>query len=79
MWWRKRVDIEKDEGPVYWAVEKDCFNEVSAAWGRHDRYTLNGFEYWLMNWIRFERLERPASSRSSSGSPNALTPDQPRS
>lgn len=57
-WKKKRLDIENDEGPIYWAVEKSCFNEVREALGRTKEppTKLTRAEYWLMNWLRFERV-----------------------
>jgi hypothetical protein len=57
-WLKRRVDIEKDEGPIYWAVEKSCYNEVREAWGwtNTEKNNLSLCEYWFMNWRRFEKV-----------------------
>jgi hypothetical protein len=52
----RRLDIEADEPPVYWALEADCYNEVTIAWGResHGLARMTLFRSLLKNWWRFE-------------------------
>jgi hypothetical protein len=55
-WKACRVEIEADEPPIYWALDKDCYNEVCYAIGKPiDLYRLTRTERWFMNFFRFER------------------------
>jgi hypothetical protein len=65
-WECRRITIETDEPPIFWAVEADCFNEVCRAKGRNPKAlnVLAGHCWLFMNWIRFERYyfgPRPAN------------------
>lgn len=52
-WEKERIEIEKDEPPIYIALEADCDNEVRRAWGRTNSMVKIGFWSRLtMNWIR---------------------------
>ena len=63
-WVRKRIDIETDEPPIYWALEADCDNEVRRAWGKDQQLAqINGWARLTMYWNRhsestFELLPR---------------------
>ena len=51
-WIRKRIEIEKEEPAIFWALEADCDNEVRLAWGR-DKELVN-INWWCrktMNWL----------------------------
>jgi hypothetical protein len=52
----RRLTIEADEPPIYWALEASCYNEVATAWGRerHGLYRLGRWETALMQVWRFE-------------------------
>jgi len=55
----RRIEIEMGEPPIYWALEKDCHNEVCYAFGREksaNLYTLTPAERLLMNFLRFDRV-----------------------
>jgi hypothetical protein len=58
-WSAKRVEIETDEPPIYWALERDCYNEVCHAWGRDQNPNalnkLSHLERWFMNFYRFDQ------------------------
>ena len=63
-WVRKRIDIETDEPPIYWALEADCDNEVRRAWGKDQKLVqINRWARLTMYWHRhtesmFELLPR---------------------
>lgn len=60
----RRIEIENDEPPIYWALEADCYNEVCYALGRADPKNLPSLTKWqrrLMNVIRFERVTLPSN------------------
>ena len=59
----RRLTIEADEPPIYWALEASCYNEVAAAWGRerHGLYRLGRWETVLMQVWRFEGRVLPYS------------------
>ena len=60
-WRAKRIRIESDEPPTFWAVEHDCANEVAVAWGHNDHYVpLPLRKRLLMNWLRFDHADPPA-------------------
>lgn len=53
-WTQKRIDIETDEPPIYWALEADCDNEVRRAWGKGRDDELVPIDWWCrmtMNWM----------------------------
>ena len=55
-WQRKRIEIEADEPPIYWALEADCDNEVRHAWGRDKE--MVPIDWWYrvtMNWFRHDK------------------------
>jgi hypothetical protein len=55
-WKARRIRIEADESPAYWAVDQDCHNEVAVAWEHDDSYVpLPWRKRVLMNFLRFER------------------------
>jgi hypothetical protein len=60
-WVARRIEIEADEPPIYWAVEKDCWNEVCKAWGRDKIGTALMKRSWrerhFMNYFRFDRAD----------------------
>ena len=52
-WTKKRISIESDEPPTYWALEADCDNEVRRAWGRDEELISIGWWSRLtMNWLK---------------------------
>ena len=52
-WVRKRIDIETDEPPIYWALEAACDNEVRRAWGKDNELVHINWWYLLtMYWLR---------------------------
>jgi hypothetical protein len=75
-WTKRRIEIESDEPPIYWALEASCYNEVVVAWGRKHRglVQLKRRQRVLMNWCRFEKdqieLKTPPSQLGN-GSPPA--------
>lgn len=71
-WCAKRVEIESDEPPVYWALEADCHNEVARAWGRdkpENMARLTKPQRVLMHLWRFESMvfvcQKPPRTYSS--------------
>lgn len=36
-WQARRVEIEAEEPPIFWAIEADCDNEICLLKGHHDR------------------------------------------
>jgi hypothetical protein len=68
-WERRRLEIETDEPPTYWALEVSCWNEVAHAWGRPASVRLTFWQNAFMNWKTFEKakfptVEAPAEARS---------------
>ncbi len=58
----KRLKIEADEPPVFWALEADCDNETAIAWGRNKSSGLIRIEWHqrlFMNFWRFDRTVFP--------------------
>ena len=58
-WSRKRLLIETDEPPIYWALEASCDNEVRIAWGC-EKLGLVKLSWWqklMMNWQTFHKSE----------------------
>ena len=56
-WLAERYRVEADEPPIYWALEKDCWNEICFARGKKDAadlYTLTLAERLFMQVWRFE-------------------------
>ena len=48
----KRIEIETEEPPIYWALEADCDNEVRRAWDRTKK--MVPIDWWCrttMNWL----------------------------
>ena len=57
-WKARRMEIETDEPPVYWALEKACLNETAYALGlsaRDNLPKLSWQERALKNVFRFDR------------------------
>jgi hypothetical protein len=70
-WERRRLEIEAEEPPTYWALEASCWNEVAHAWGRHASVRLTFWQHLLMNWRTFDKAEFPlleAPPEAGSGS-----------
>lgn len=63
-WIQRRLDIEADEPPVYWALEASCDNEMTLALGRGAQglVKLGFWQRLLMHWYRFETAEMPRSA-----------------
>jgi hypothetical protein len=60
-WVRRRLAIEADEPAVFWAVEADCWNEVTRAWDRQ-KAGLAAIPRWcrlVQDWWRFETRDFP--------------------
>jgi hypothetical protein len=55
-WRGRRVEIEANEPPIYWALEKDCYNEICRARGTSESNKLTWAERHFMNVYRFERV-----------------------
>ncbi len=58
----KRLKIESDEPPIFWALEADCDNETAIAWGRDKSSGLIRLEWYqrlFMNFLRFDRTVFP--------------------
>jgi hypothetical protein len=56
-WKAQRILIEADEPPIYWALDKDCYNEICFALGKAtpaNLYKLSTRERLFMNFFRFE-------------------------
>lgn len=55
---RRRLEIEADEPPIYWALDADCDSEVCIAWGRDKTagvIQLTRNQWIFMNFYRFDR------------------------
>lgn len=53
----RRLRIEQDEPPVFWALESDCYNEVCLAWGRDKGFTkIPRWQRLTMYFLRHERV-----------------------
>ena len=55
-WIKKRIEIETEEPPIYWALEADCCNEVCRAWGRTKE--IVPIDWWYrvtMNWLHHDK------------------------
>ena len=46
-WKSKRLAIEADEPPIYYALEADCDNQVRRAWGRDQKLVKIALWRWL--------------------------------
>jgi hypothetical protein len=63
-WKAQRILIEADEPAIFWALDKDCYNEVCYALGKATAatlYKLSWRERTFMNLFRFEQVT-PASA-----------------
>lgn len=59
---KRRLEIEADEPPIYWALDADCDNEVCVAWGKDKNaglVELTKKQRLLMNFYRFDRAKFP--------------------
>ena len=54
-WARERVDIEKEEPPIYLALEADCDNEVRRAWGKNLLEVMEWWPKFTMHMLRHEK------------------------
>ena len=57
-WRLRRMEIELEEPPVYWALEASCYNEVLHAWD-WDKSQAVQIPLWhkiFMHWWRFENF-----------------------
>ena len=63
----RRIDIEADEPPIYWASEADCYNEVCHAWGKDKELLDIGWWYRMtMDWCRHtKQFYEPAAQKES--------------
>ncbi len=56
-WTERRLAIESDEPPIFYALEADCDNQVRRGWGRDKKLVQIGkWARLTMNWLR----HRPA-------------------
>ena len=56
-WIKRRLAIESDEPPIFYALEADCDNQVRRAWGRDKNLVpISGWAKLSMYWLR----HRPA-------------------
>jgi hypothetical protein len=58
-WKARRIQLEADEPPIFWALEKDCHNELCRALGRggaNNLYTLSKAERIFMQFFRFDHV-----------------------
>jgi hypothetical protein len=55
----RRLEIETEEPPIYWALEASCHNEVTLAWGRqhHGLVELEWYHRFFMHVFRFEKSQ----------------------
>lgn len=52
-WTERRLSIESDEPPIFYALEADCDNQVRRAWGRDEKLVQIGkWARLTMNWLR---------------------------
>jgi len=62
LWERRRLEMETDEPPIFWALEASCDNEVIKAWGRDVKNGLVALSPWqrlMMNYLRFQGTDFP--------------------
>jgi hypothetical protein len=61
-WKARRIQIEADEPPTYWALETDCYVEECRALGRPVLWNcrITWVQRLLMHYIRFDRVSVPA-------------------
>ena len=53
-WVKRRIEIETDEPPIYYALEADCDNQVRRAWGKTNELVKIGwFKHKLLHLVRF--------------------------
>ena len=53
LWEERRIRIEKDEPPIFYALEADCDNEVRRAWGRTENMVhISLWKQWTMFVLR---------------------------
>jgi hypothetical protein len=59
----ERLRIERDEPPIFWALEADCYNEALRARDGLDKpgylRVVPTWMAWLKNLIRFESVDFP--------------------
>jgi len=56
-WQARRVEIVAEEPPIYWALDRDCYNEVHLARGERDGlFKLSWAERLFMHFWRFEQI-----------------------
>ena len=58
-WQRERVDIEKDEPPIYVALDADCDNEVRRAWDKGPLVNVDRWSKFTMHLLRQEKKTWP--------------------
>lgn len=62
LWERKRIEIEADEPPIYWALEASCDNEATIArgWEKYNGLVSLSFsQKRLMNLFTFAKDDMP--------------------
>ena len=63
---KKRLVLEKDEPPVYKALEAHCDNEVRRAWGRDSELVEIGCWSWLTMYVlRHDKVVYKSISNTS--------------
>jgi hypothetical protein len=75
-WLDRRIKIEAEEPPIYWALEASCDNEVTSAWDRDKKHGLVPLTRWqrlMMNFLTFHKVEFAAREIP----PSSLEPPPP--
>lgn len=60
-WVDQRLQIERDEPPIYVALDLLCENEQASATAVDRRYRLNSWQRMTAHWLRWENL-RPVAA-----------------
>ncbi len=57
-WTKTRLRIEQNEPPIFWALNRDCHNEVCQAWDRRDYFQkLDWWKRATMYWFRYDHAD----------------------
>ena len=66
LWDAERHRIEKDEPPIFHALEADCDNQVRHAWGRDERMVkIVWWKHWTMYLLRHSKTRFEDASVST--------------
>jgi hypothetical protein len=64
-WLADRLRIEADEPPIFWALEKDCHNEICFSRGQTSAQYLNTLSWRERMFMQFFRFDVATPSASA--------------